>query len=199
MAVEACIPKQRGNKDQIRIMTCFSSHHHFPKLVAASCAGGEGKDMLQRGCLHSPTYLHLSGSFWHADFATGMLKMSTDSFMFCKPLCFQVSWGSWGEPSPWFLHCSCWALWPLLVSQGLGLGCCQKHPGTVCRGTAERRCAVRPEVPFLHDAVKPHVADGPWLLYEAACCPRVSQTSTSGVRDWHQKGVTDKPSLDFIS
>lgn len=63
----------------------------------------------------------------------------------------------------------------LVGESRFGFGLLSKAPlGTVCRWTAERRHMVRPEVPFLQGAVKPHVPEGPWPPYEAACHPPVS-------------------------
>lgn len=124
-------PKQGGNKGRMGLPSLASP----PTTTLWSWWLHPMLGVRWGGCLCSPTCYQLTPPVWYlrvaafgtTNFATGLLQISTDFFSFCKPLCFQVSWGSWGEPSPWSPHCSCWAWWPLLVSQGLGLVCCRKH------------------------------------------------------------------------
>lgn len=80
-----------------------------------------------------------------------------------------------------------------------GLGCCQKHTGNSLQKAMERRFAVRPEAPFLHSSVRSCVAEGPQLLYKAACCPHRSFKPAHLEDGTETKRVTDVSPLDFPS
>lgn len=54
-----------------------------------------------------------------------------------------------------------------------GLGCCQKHTRNCLQKDLGEAVCSRPGAPFLHGPVRSGVAEGPQLLYVAACCPHV--------------------------
>lgn len=137
-----------------------------------------------------PCLVPQGGSFWHVNFSRVLLKISSNFFMFCKPLCFQVSWDSWGETSPWSPHCCCWVFQPLLVRRVWVV--VKSTLGIVCRRTWGRKYVVRPEAPFLHGSVR-------CCMAEAACCPHVSFKPAHLENGTETKGVTFTSPLGFPS